>query len=71
MSHHGYRVPGVSLAKPKGVCLVDVMVSASLDSRGGWSRFLINLLIFFVTSNSVKLAGKVAILAKPNGYKQS
>ncbi len=22
--------------------------------RGGWSRFLINLLIFFVTSNSVK-----------------
>ncbi len=31
--------------------------------RGGWSRFLINLLIFFVTSNSVKLAGKVAILS--------
>ncbi len=31
----------------------------------------INLVIFFVTSNSVKLAEKVAILAKPNGYKQS
>ncbi len=34
-------------------------------------RLVINLLIFFVTSNSVTLAGKVAILAKPNGYKQS
>ncbi len=36
--------------------------------RGGWSRLLTN---FLCNLQFRKLAEKVAILAKPNGYKQS